>query len=56
MSAAVRANGDLRVRELLDLFCALVALGAFIFVKWHGCNSFLTYKLIVFGATRRGFV
>jgi hypothetical protein len=40
MPAAMRACCDLGVGEFLDLFCALMALGAFVFVKGHGCNSF----------------
>lgn len=35
MAAAVRADGDLGIRELLDLFSVLVAGGAFVFVKRH---------------------
>ncbi len=36
MAAAVWADGDLGVRELLDLFGVLVARGAFVFVERHG--------------------
>jgi hypothetical protein len=35
MAAAVRADSDLRIRELLDLLRALVAFGAFVLVEWH---------------------
>ena len=35
MATAVGADGDLGVRKLLDLFRALVALSAFVFVKRH---------------------
>ena len=34
-AAAVGADGDLGVGELLDFFCVLVAGGAFVFVKRH---------------------
>ena len=44
MTAAVRADGDLGVRELLDLFSVLMAGRAFVFVERHGFLSlFLTY-------------
>ena len=36
MAAAVRAYGDLGIRELLDLFGVLLARGAFVFVERHG--------------------
>jgi hypothetical protein len=49
VATAVRASSDLRVGELLDLFCAFVALSAFVFVKWHRCNSFLVDSLSFFG-------
>jgi hypothetical protein len=35
MAAAVRADGDLRVGELLDFLSVLVASGAFVFVERH---------------------
>jgi hypothetical protein len=34
-TAAVRADGDLGVGELLDFLCVLVAGGAFVFVERH---------------------
>ena len=44
MAAAVRADGDLGVGELLDLFGVLVAGGAFVFVERHDVLSlFLAY-------------
>ena len=39
MSAAVRADRDLRIRELLDLFGSFVTFRAFVFVEWHGCEG-----------------
>jgi hypothetical protein len=45
MSAAVRADGDLRIGKLLNLFCVLVTVGAFVFVERHG--FFLCFSLIV---------
>lgn len=36
MAAAMGADGDFRVGELLDFFCAFVARGAFVFVERHG--------------------
>jgi hypothetical protein len=52
VSAAVWADGDLGIRELLDFFCVLVALSAFVFVEGH-CGSgsclssyFLVYSLL----------
>ncbi len=41
MAAAVRADGDLGVGELLDLFSVLVAGGAFVFVERHDVLSVL---------------
>jgi hypothetical protein len=41
MTTAVGADGDLGIRELLYLFGAFVALGAFVFVKRHGYSCFL---------------
>ena len=44
LAAAVRADGDLGIGELLDLFCVLVAGGAFVFVERHDVLSlFLAY-------------
>jgi hypothetical protein len=45
MTTAVGADGDLGVREFLDLFCAFVALGAFVFVKRHFVGVSLAYSL-----------
>lgn len=39
----MRADGDLGVGELLDLFSVLVAGGAFVFVKRHWFSLFLAY-------------
>ncbi len=41
MTAAVRADGDLGVGELLDLFSVLVAGSAFVFVERHDVLSVL---------------
>ena len=44
MAAAVGADGDLGVGELLDLFSVLMADGAFVFVERHGFLSLsITY-------------
>ena len=45
MAAAVRADGDLGVGELLDLFCVSVAGGALVFVERH--DFFLCFQLTV---------
>ncbi len=45
MTAAVGADGDLGVREFLDLFSAFVTLGAFVFVKRHGYSCFLLVEM-----------
>lgn len=45
LAAAVRADGDLGIRELLDLFCVFVADGAFVFVERH--DFFLCFQLTV---------
>ena len=55
-AAAMRAYGDLGIRELLDLFSVLVAVDAFVFVERHDV-SFLVPDLIVMReeARRCGF-
>jgi hypothetical protein len=51
MAAAVRADGNLGVGELLDLFCVLVAGGAFVFVERH--DFFLAVVFPVYGSGLR---
>ena len=42
-TAAVRADGDLGIREFLDFLCVLVAGGAFVFVERHEFLSLSIY-------------